>query len=731
MQISLLFLQVILIVALGRVVGLLMARIRQPQVIGEMVAGIMLGPSFLGWIFPDVYHHLFPQTTWPLLAVLSQVGVVFFLFLVGLELDPKLVLSQGRAAVVISNASILVPFILGMGLTFFLYPRLLDSIPRQRFMAIALFMGAAMSITAFPVLARILTERDLHRTQIGALAITCAAFADAIAWCMLALVVAVATVSSLRMALLTLGLSAVYITLMLLLVRPFLKRLEIVYDRQGRLSQGVVSIIFLLVLVSAYTTERIGIHALFGAFLMGCIMPKGTQFVRHLSEKLEDYTVVFLLPIFFAFAGLQTQIGLLNSPTMWLYTALIIGVATVGKFGGSAVAARVSGLSWREASAIGILMNTRGLMELVILTTGLQLGVITPAVYAMMVIMALVTTAVTTPILNIVYPHRLFGKTQEPGLGTQDSTFSVLIPVSLPKSGGPLVQLADTLIGQDREHARLFAIHLKKPADHDVFRTGLDEVAQSHDETLAPLLAQARGRSIPVEQLSMVSRDIPGDISAIAKLNKVNLVLMGFHKPVIGKQILGGTVHRVLQQCESDVAIFVDRGFRTARRILVPYLGSDHDKLAMRLAARMARNIEAQVTILHVVPPMRANQQAREVLNAREAVERTFEEPGQRTPVTFRVIEDESPVGVVLHQAQTADLVIIGVAQEWGLESHLFGWRAQRIAQDCPSSLLIVRRASHGWAEASPAESSTEAQRPTLTHLVTELRQSDATRGRS
>jgi nucleotide-binding universal stress UspA family protein len=226
--------------------------------------------------------------------------------------------------------------------------------------------------------------------------------------------------------------------------------------------------------------------------------------------------------------------------------------------------------------------------------------------------------------------------------------------------------------------------------DHEAYRSGLDEATVTHDESLAPLLAQARGRSIPVEQISFVSRDVPGDISTVAKLNRVNLVLMGFHKPVIGKTILGGTVHRVLHQCAADVAIFVDRGFRTARRILVPYLGSDHDRLALALAHRMAKNIDAQVTVLHVVAPMRG--QDNQALGAKQAVERVFDEPGQKTPVTFRLIEDESPVGVVLHQSQSADLVIIGVAEEWGLESHLFGWRAERIARDCPSSLLIVRK---------------------------------------
>lgn len=697
--IIILFVQVGLIIALSRLMGLLFARLRQPQVVGEMIAGILLGPSFLWWAVPGIEQALFPPASIEFLSLLSQVGVVFFLFLIGLDLDPRLILSRGRAAVSISIASMLAPFILGVGLTAFLYPRVFD--PAIPFRGAALFMGAAIAVTAFPVLARILTERHLHRTEVGAVAIACAAFNDVTAWCLLAFVVAIARLRGIEGAVWTAVGAAVYVAVMFLIVKPFLRRIEIVYERQGRLSQNVVALIFLLVLASAFATEQIGIHALFGAFLMGFVMPKGTQFVRHLSEKLEDYTVVFLLPIFFAYAGLQTRIGLISSPSLWGYTFLIILVACAGKIGGSMLAARYAKMPWRESAAIGVLMNTRGLMELIILNIGLQIKVITPAVFAMMVLMALATTFMTTPLLHWIYPLRLLD-----ALGTRTSTrqrrpWSVLIPVSLPKSGAPLVQLADTLIGSDKDNARLIAVHLRRPADHEAYRSGLDEANVTHDEALAPLLAQARGRAIPVEQVSFVSRDVPGDIAAVARLNSVDLVLMGFHKPVIGRTILGGTVHRVLNQCDADIAIFVDRGFRTARRILVPYLGSNHDRLALQLAARMARNTDAQVTVLHVVAPIRGEDG--KALNARQAVDRVFKEPGMDIPVTFRVIEDESPVGVVLHQAQNADLVIIGVAEEWGLESHLFGWRAERISRDCPSSLLIVRKSGETRPMPEPA----------------------------
>ena len=685
--------QIAIILALSRVMGLLFARLHQPQVMGEMIAGIMLGPSLLGWVWPDGWDAIFPPATIRYLNVLSQIGVVFFLFLIGLELDPKLLRRRGHAAVVISHVSIVAPFLLGAALALYLYPLVFTRTAEMRFTPVALFMGAAMSITAFPVLARILTERNLHKTQVGAITITCAAVDDVSAWCMLAFVVGVARAKGLEPAMWTAALSLAYVLVMFFAIRPLVGRIEKIYDRQGRLSQNVVAAIFLLILASAWTTEAIGIHALFGAFLMGAIMPKGTRFVRHLSEKLEDYTVVFLLPIFFAYTGLKTQIGLINSAELWLVTLLIIGVACAGKFGGSTIAARACGLPWREASAIGILMNTRGLMELVILNIGRELGVITDAVFAMMVIMALVTTALTTPVLNLVYPERMFSiEKVAGGLGQQvRKAFSVLIPVSDPASGSSLLRIASMLTGTKTDH-ELLALHLKRPVDHDAYRAGLDDAAAPapQDATLTPLLAEAKKAGVNVEPISFVSRDIADDIAGVAQTRHVNLVLMGFHRPVIGRAILGGTVHRVFTTAPADVAIFVDRKFTAANKILVPYLGGTHDRLALELADRMARHTDARVTVLHVVAPKRHDEAA--TLGAKTTVEKAFAEPGKTSPVQFKVVEHYSPVTAVLDEAKDADLVVIGVSEEWGLESQLLGWRPQRIADESPTSLLIVRK---------------------------------------
>jgi Kef-type K+ transport system membrane component KefB/nucleotide-binding universal stress UspA family protein len=682
--IPLLLMQILLILALSRAVGLVFRYFRQPQVMGEMIAGIMLGPSIFGWLAPNIWRNVFPPASIDSLNILSQIGVIFFLFLVGLELDPKLLRRRGHAAVVISHVSIIAPFLLGAGLALILYPRIFYDAPHMRFQSVALFMGAAMSITAFPVLARILTERNLHTTKVGAVAITCAAVDDVTAWCMLAFVVAIARANGVYPAALTAVLAAIYVAVMFLVVRPFLYRLQIVYDRQGRLSPTIVAIIFMLILASSYTTEAIGIHALFGAFLMGAIMPKGTAFIRALSEKLEDYTVILLLPMFFAFTGLKTQIGLLSSPELWFYTVLITLVACLGKMGGSMFAARSTGLPWREASAIGILMNTRGLMELVILNIGLKEGVITDAVFAMMVIMALVTTALTTPLLHWIYPTRLFGPAATSLKPRED--FSVLIPVARPENGIALARLAALLIGDPNRGARVFALHLQPPRERDAYRTALDE-GETGDPALAPLLAEAAKLHLPTDPIAFVTRDVSGDIAKVAAGRSANLVLMGFHKPVIGATILGGTVHRVLTTCPSDVGIFVDRGLEQIKRILVPFLGSSHDRLAMELAGRMARKNNAQITVLHVVQPNRDK-----ALDAQSAVDRVFADPAQPQPVTFRVVHDASPVDAVLRETAHYDLVVIGVAEEWGLESHLFGWRPERIARECPVSLMIVRR---------------------------------------
>lgn len=402
-QITLLLVQIIVILVAARIIGWGFRKIHQPQVIGEMTAGILLGPSLLGWVAPGFSAVLFPADSLPFLSVLSQIGLLLFMFLVGLELNPSLLRKRSHTAVLTSHASIFIPFLLGALLSLYLYPRLSDSsVPFTHF---ALFMGTAMSITAFPVLARILTERRLLRTPLGGVAIACAAVDDVTAWCILAGVVLLVRATGDHLLWLTILGSLVYIAVMLSFGRKALRHLETRYRRRGEVSKDMIAVILLIVVASSLATEMLGIHALFGAFLVGAIMPKDNHFVRTLTEKLEDVTVVLLLPLFFSFTGLRTSMGLVSGSQMWFYCGLIITVAVVGKFGGASVAARISGMKWSEASAVGVLMNTRGLVELVVLNIGLDIGVISPALFAMMVIMALTTTFMTTPLLDLIHPR--------------------------------------------------------------------------------------------------------------------------------------------------------------------------------------------------------------------------------------------------------------------------------------------------------------------------------------
>ena len=392
------------VVLVGRLLGVLFRRAGQPPVIGEVVGGILLGPSFLGLLSPETYRFLLPSEIAPLLSVVAQIGVIIYMFLIGLELNPELLRNRVKATLVISTSSILLPFLLGVGLATFIYDELSPS--NVPFTPFALFLGLSMSVTAFPVLARILNDIGLARTPLGTIALTCAAFEDIAAWCLLAFVVGfvnAAAGSALFVAVLTLGFASV----MLVVVRPIIARLVAGLEERSP-TQGNVAVVLVGLLMSAWTTEVIGIHAVFGAFIFGVIIPHHSSLARTLHQNLESLTIL-LLPAFFAFTGMRTEIGLLSGRYEWVVCAIIIAVATTGKWGGALVGARLTALSWRESSALGVLVNTRGLMELIVLNVGLELGVISQTLFTMMVLMALITTIATTPLLRriLVLPdHR-------------------------------------------------------------------------------------------------------------------------------------------------------------------------------------------------------------------------------------------------------------------------------------------------------------------------------------
>ncbi len=455
--------QVLIVIGLSRLVGLGFRWIKQPLVIGEIVAGIMLGPSLFGLIAPEWSAGLFPVETIPFLNVLSQIGLIFFMFLIGLELDPKYLSGQIEVAILTSHVSILVPFSLGSLLALILYPLVSNS--SVSFLAFALFLGAAMSITAFPVLARIITENNLQNSRLGTLALSCAAVDDVTAWCLLALAIAVTRTNSIVQAIPTIIYSIIYIAIMATAGRWLLKRLSTHYNRTGRLTQFVLAGIYMGVVISALITEWIGIHLIFGAFLLGAVLPKNPGLVREIAQKTEDFVLTFLLPVFFAYSGLRTEIGLLNRPELWLLCVMVVAVAIIGKYVGTYGAARISGIENREAAALGWLMNTRGLTELIVLNIGLSLGVISPLLFTMLVIMALVTTFMTSPLLEWTYPKKLIQADALASIHSQESlvsatpasesaeseiiapSYRILVPIANPSTQKELMELAVAIAG--------------------------------------------------------------------------------------------------------------------------------------------------------------------------------------------------------------------------------------------------------------------------------------------
>ena len=395
-----LILQIAVILVFTKFLGYFLAKVGQPSVIGEIIGGIVLGPSVLGYFFPSAEEFLFPQNSMFNLQILGQIGLILFMFVIGTELDLSIVRKQARAAIIISHSSIIVPFTLGLGAAYFLYGRFAS--PAISFLSFALFIGIAVSITAFPVLARIIQERGLTGSRVGAMAITCAATDDITAWCLLAIVVAVVKTGSLGNSVYTIVLALGYVLLMMLVIRPLLKKLLTPSGGSDAISKNMMALMFVLLLCSAYVAESIGIHALFGAFLAGVIMPANVNFRRNVVDKIEYVSVILLLPLFFVFSGLRTRIGLLNDPHLWIICLSIILMAIVGKFGGTTLAAAFVGQNLKDSLALGALMNTRGLMELIVLNIGYDLGVLPPAIFTMMVLMALVTTFMTCPILNLI-----------------------------------------------------------------------------------------------------------------------------------------------------------------------------------------------------------------------------------------------------------------------------------------------------------------------------------------
>ncbi len=568
-----LLLQILVIVFAARLLGRLFRRLGQPGVIGEVAAGIALGPSLLGAVWPGATTALFPAESLPALKVISQFGLILFLFIVGMEVDLGALRERAHAAVIVSHVSIVAPFALGMALALYLYQ---DFAPvGVGFTPFALFLGAALSITAFPVLARIIQERGLQQSRVGALSITCAAVDDVTAWSALAVVVGIARAGAGWTGLGVALLAGAFVLFMWKVVRPMLARMAAVYASRENLRPGAIATVLLIVIGSAYICELIGVHALFGAFLAGAIMPGDTEIRRRMIEKLRDLTLLLFLPLFFALTGLHTKIGLLNSVQLWLDFGVILLVATAGKWIGSALAARFVGESWRDSLALGALMNTRGLMELIVLTIGLELGVISEEIFAMMVLMALATTLMAGPALNLI--ERLSGgslaagpivtaeRAEAPAGGAAVAAVApqesaVILAFGRRETGEALVRLAAALDAS----GPLVALHMTPDS-------GLStEDRQRYMQQSGAIVNDAAARNgLKVEFVYRATDDVAREILSEARARSARLLLSGGARTVLSDNLLGGVNRELIEEASCSVGVLVERGLSRVDRVLV------------------------------------------------------------------------------------------------------------------------------------------------------------------
>jgi len=583
---SLLILQIITILLFSRVLGIIFGKIGQPTVIGEIIAGIVLGPSLIGMFFPEFSNFLFPVDSLKNLQPISQIGLILFMFIIGMELDLSVLQKKAQDAIVISHASIVFPYFLGVLLAYGLYENFTNE--HTSFLAFSLFMGISMSITAFPVLARIIQERGLTKTTLGSMIITCAAADDITAWCLLAAVIAIVKAGTAVGAIFTLFFSVAYVLFMLYLVRPFMKKIGDVYVSKENLNKTVVAVVFLILLVSSFLSEIIGIHALFGAFLAGTIMPQNIKFREIFTEKIEDLSLVLFLPLFFVFTGLRTQIGLLNEPKLWLLCALVTLTAIVGKFVGSALAARFVGQSWKNSLIIGALMNTRGLMELVVLNIGYDLGILTPEIFAMMVLMALITTFLTGPMLNLI--DFFFGKTK---IIVKDHTkFSVLVSFGQPEMGSTLLRVVRQMTKKNEHDSEITAIHITPSSEISYTDALLFE-----KEGFEPIMQTAQSYGVQLKTIYKAVAEVGREIIRTSKEGKYNMLIMGSAKPLFSDSKVGGIVENIISNSSCQVGVLIAKTQRETGQIML-ILDNKQDEFLFDLAERFVHNNESKVVLL-------------------------------------------------------------------------------------------------------------------------------------
>lgn len=510
-----LLMQIIIILISCRIFSSLFNLMGQPGVLGEIIAGIILGPSVLGNYFPDTFNFIFSKGSLENVYLISQIGLILFMFVIGLEVDFKVLKNKFNETLVISHAGILVPFFLGIVSSYYIYTKYASQ--QTSFLAFALFIGISMSITAFPVLARIVQERNLANTQLGVLSIASAANDDVTAWCLLAIVIALTKSGTSESAFITVALTLIYILFMFFCVRPFFRKISQIHANNEIFNKSLIGLIFLTLIISASITELIGIHALFGGFIAGVVMPSNLGFRHIMMNKVEDVTLAFFLPLFFAYTGLNTNLLLINSWSMVGVCVMLIVIAIAGKFGGCTIAAKLVGETWHDSLTIGMLMNTRGLMELVALNIGYEMGVLPKPIYAVLIIMALVTTFMTTPALHLI--SKIFDRRKK---SVKVKRQKIMISFGLPSSGPNLLRASKLIFGTSMSQKQITAAHFTQGMDLNM----ITAEHYAHDRFL-PIEEEANWLNVKLTKIYKVTKNISNEIASVVRDEKIDYLVIG------------------------------------------------------------------------------------------------------------------------------------------------------------------------------------------------------------
>lgn len=624
-SIGILLLQIITILLTCRLFGWLFMKIGQPTVIGEIIAGIVLGPSILGHLAPNISQFLFPLESLANINILSQFGLILFMFAIGMELDIIEVRKKLKETILISHTSTVVPFFCGMLTAYCVYSTYADK--GTPFLSFALFIGIAMSITAFPVLARIIQEKGLTKSHLGTITLASAANGDITAWCLLAVVIAIAQAGSMLSAIYNILFSFLYITFMFVVVRPFLRMIGHVYHNKEVIDKGLVAFIFLILITSAYMTEILGLHALFGAFIAGVVMPDNIKFRKIMTEKVEDVSLALFLPLFFVSTGLRTEIGLLNSPELWWTCAIFTLVAIVGKFGGAFLSARFVGESWRDSLYIGALMNTRGLMELVILTIGYEMKILPPPIFVMLVLMTLVTTFMTTPFVSFIkFCFKTRDKLREAKLPHPvEGIFKVLLSFGRAGNGPVMLDVAHQMFSQSKNQLEVTALHLTVGSDVNPLH-----IDNFEEVSFGPILHGAKKLGMPIQTRYEISKDASQDICNIVNNEGYDFLLVGaaiswsdlpsdvavtkyrssFYNSYLHKlkapawfypsALLKDKTKMFIEQSHCPVGVFVNRNFAKASNVIT-IIGNEEDLFLFHYADTLIKATHGSVSVLNTV----------------------------------------------------------------------------------------------------------------------------------